>query len=120
MDKRVERDREDDFSEAGDGQMTERHGRDGNGQAVRAVERVPGGVMEEIRLDAELDGRAQGSRVDADIGTDTGGDVLARRSLDRLVHGMVDRVADEGQDERHVETVGTEGEDASIAKEQRL
>ena len=76
--------------------------------------------MEEVRLDAELDRCAEGSRVDTDIGTDARGDVLARRRLDRLVHGMVDRVADEGQDESHVEAVGSESEDASIAKEQRL
>ncbi len=76
--------------------------------------------MEEVRLDAELDGCAEGCRVDTDIGTDARGDVLARRRLDRLVHGMVDRVADEGQDECHVEAVGSESEDPPIAKEQRL
>ena len=76
--------------------------------------------MEEVRLDTELDSGAEGSGIDADIGTESCGDVLARGGFDRLVHGVVHGMADEGQDERHVETVGAKGEDASIAKEQCL
>ena len=96
------------------------HRRDRRRQAVRAVEGVPV-LAEQEGLDAELDPDGERGDRDPGIGADAGRpDPPVGQDRRAAGEEAVRGVADERQDDRHVEAVGEDGEDAAVAEEEGL
>ena len=101
--------------------MRDHHGRNGNRQREGAVQRSTRGVGEEHRLNAKLDGSAKGSHAQANPAAHDGRN---RGAPALVVQAAVERAEYHGGNKRqhksHVKTVGPKGQDAAIAKQQRL
>ena len=101
--------------------MRDHHGRNSNRQREGAVQRRARSVGKEHRLNAKLDGSAQGSHAQADPAAHDG----RNRSAPALVvQAAVERTEHDGCHKRqhkcHVKAVGAKGQDAAVAKQQRL
>ncbi len=109
------------LDEPGHEQVRPEHRRHGLREMERRVQRYAVRVLEQVGLDPELDGGAQGGGIDPDVATDARGEGSAGRRQRRVAgQDPVDRVADHGHDERHVEAVRRVREHAAVAEEQRL
>ena len=101
--------------------MRDHHGRNGNREREGAVQRSARSVGKEHRLNTKLDRRAQGRQAQADP---TAYDGRNRGAPALVVQTAVERTEhDSGgkrQHEGHVKAVGAKGQDAAVAKQQRL
>ena len=76
---------------------------------------------EEDGLDAEFDAHRKGSDGDADVGADAGRHRAPRRQDGRARGKQTVRpVADEGQDDAHIQAVGEDRQNPAVAEEERL
>ena len=101
--------------------MRDQHGRNGNGQREGAVQRSTRGVGEEHRLNTKLDCRAQGRQAQADPAAYDGRNrdapaLVVQTAVERTEHDSSGKRQHEG----HVKAVGAKGQDAAVAKQQRL
>ena len=105
---------------AGDHQMGEQHGGDGHRQRVRVVQGDTGRVMEQGRLDAELDADGQPGRGDPGIATGSGGEGPAGQRPDASGEQPEDGQPDQRHDQSHVDDVRAVGQHTTVAEDQRL
>ena len=101
--------------------MRDQHGRNSHGQREGAVQRRARSVGKEHRLNTKLDCRAQGRQAQADPaaydGRNRGAPALAMQTaVERTKHDSSGKRQHEG----HVKAVGAKGQDAAVAKQQRL
>ena len=106
---------------AGNQHMRNHHGRNGNGQREGAVQRRARSVSKEHGLNTKLDRRAQGRQAQADPAAYDGRN---RGAPALVVQTAVERTeydsSGKRQHESHVKAVGAKGQDAAVAKQQRL
>ena len=101
---------DDALNRAGDQDMTQHHGRNGDGQPIGPVKRRAVGGMEQRRLDAELYAGAEGSSVDSGEAGDAGGNDPARGRQRRVAaEKPVDGIGHQWQNNGHVEGIGSVG-----------
>ena len=101
--------------------MRDQHGRNSHGQREGAVQRRARSVGKEHRLNTKLDCRAQGRQAQADPaaydGRNRGAPALVvQTAVERTEHDSSGKRQHEG----HVKAVGAKGQDAAVAKQQRL
>ena len=101
--------------------MRDQHGRNSHGQREGAVQRSTRSVGEEHRLNTKLDCRAQGRQAQADP---TAHDGRNRGAPALVVQTAVERTEHDSSGKRqhkgHVKAVGAKGQNAAVAKQQRL
>ena len=101
--------------------MRNQHGRNSHGQREGAVQRRARSVGKEHRLNTKLDCRAQGRQAQADP---TAHDGRNRGAPALVVQTAVERTKHDSSDKRqhkgHVKAVGAKGQNAAVAKQQRL
>ena len=101
--------------------MRDQHGRNSHGQREGAVQRGARSVGEEHRLNTKLDCRAQGRQAQADP---TAHDGRNRGAPALVVQTAVERTEHDSSGKRqhkgHVKAVGAKGQNAAVAKQQRL
>ena len=101
--------------------MRDHHGRNGNGQREGAVQRSARSIREKHRLNTKLDCCAQGRQAQADPAAYDGRN---RGAPALVVQTAVKRAEHDGcgkrQHEGHVKAVSAKGQDAAVAKQQRL
>ena len=101
--------------------MRDQHGRNSHGQREGAVQRRARSVGKEHRLNTKLDCRAQGRQAQADP---TAHDGRSRGAPALVVQTAVERTEHDSsgkrQHESHVKAVGAKGQNAAVAKQQRL
>ena len=101
--------------------MRDQHGRNGNRQREGAVQRGTRGVGKEHRLNTKLDCRAQGRQAQTDPAAY---DCRNRGAPALVVQTAVERTEHDSSGKRqhkgHVKAVGSKGQNAAVAKQQRL
>ena len=108
------------LDEANDGEVGDEHGRDGDREGIGAEEGLAGSVPGQEGLETEFDGREEGREIDGDIGGDGETRVLDPPRTRPVLDEAEDRVAEEGQDEGHIEAIRPEGEEAAVAEDEGL
>ena len=101
--------------------MRDQHGRNSHGQREGAVQRSARGVGEEHRLNTKLDCRAQGRQAQADPAAHDGRNrgapaLVVQTAVERTEHDSSGKRQHKG----HVKAVGAKGQNAAVAKQQRL
>jgi hypothetical protein len=109
------------FDGAGHREVGQRHRGNRLREVERRVQRRAVRGVEQRRLQAEFDRRAQRGRVEPDVRAGPGGERAAAVGERHAVgERAVDGVADDRHHESHVERVRAEREHAAVAEEERL
>ncbi len=116
-DERENGDRKNGFRQAEKSQVPDHHRRDRDRKPVRAVKRLSVRVGKEGRLNSELNRRRQRRDVQPDKGRN--GDVN-KRVFRKTLQRSINVIAGKGANEREVEAVGAERDNAAVAEKERL
>ena len=100
--------------------MSEHHGRYCNVQSVRAVQSLTGRRVEERRLDAELNGRAERRGIDADIASDSRGHKPSLFGAGPAADQTVNCISEIRKDKGHIEAIGAESQNTAVPEKQCL